>query len=170
MSGCGVMTVNWGDLPTWVGAVTTLGALIAARRLIKVELERDERAAEDRRRAEEDRARSEQAALVATWPGPSPGSSGRGIVVRNGSNLPIYGVEVTLHSHSGRPDILVVVEDVIPPGDRWYPFPESVFEVNELGDRVGDTRDDWAPAIEFEDAAGRLWGRNEDGVLERLDV
>jgi hypothetical protein len=86
--------IDWGDVPTWVGAITTILAFAAAvvaakiaRDLYRVESKRDQRAeddraaaaedrrlaAEDRRRAEEDRLarieseRRAQADKIAAW-------------------------------------------------------------------------------------------------------
>jgi hypothetical protein len=86
------MRVDWGDVPTWVGALTTIGALIAAGWLVKVELGRD-------RRTTEASARAQQADLVASWNDQVDSDSWA--VVRNGSQLPIYDVYVDLFDWSG---------------------------------------------------------------------
>lgn len=64
--------LSWGDVATWVQAVTTLLALVAAAfaarvayDVLKVELQRDVLAAEERQLAREDRERSERAAKAA---------------------------------------------------------------------------------------------------------
>jgi hypothetical protein len=60
-------SLDWGDFPTWVLAITTVlaviaaaGATVMAYRLYKVESARDLAAAEDRRLAAEDRKRLEE--------------------------------------------------------------------------------------------------------------
>jgi hypothetical protein len=64
--------LSWGDVATWVLAVTTMLALFAAAfaglvayDVLKVELQRDVLAAEERRLAREDRQRAERAATAA---------------------------------------------------------------------------------------------------------
>jgi hypothetical protein len=64
--------LNWGDVATWILAVTTLLALIAAAfaalvayDVLQVELRRDLLAAEERKLAREDRQRAERAANAA---------------------------------------------------------------------------------------------------------
>lgn len=140
------LTIDWGDVPTWVGAITTLGALIAAAVLVRFELRRDHR--------EVDRLeRAEQADKVAAW---FDDQSAR-ILVRNGSSLPIYNVRVWVIS--GAPgDELIEVDGAVPPGDMPLAVPRGAMgALSEIGLR-----------LRFTDAAGRSWQRWFDGTLRRL--
>jgi hypothetical protein len=92
-----VLAIDWGDVPTWVGAITTLGALIAAGVLIRVELRRDHR---EQGRLE----RNEQADKVAAW---FDDESGK-ILIRNGSSLPIYNVRVWVYSDAPQDEFVEV--------------------------------------------------------------
>jgi hypothetical protein len=113
---------SWGDVATWVLAVTGLLALVAAvfaglvaYAVLAVEMRRDQVAAADRRRGERERAdqreaaRRAQAASVAAWYGTwmssatfSGGSQAGtrmsphwGAIISNASHLPVYDVRVS---------------------------------------------------------------------------
>lgn len=101
----------WGDIPTWVTAIATVLALVAAGfaahsswNVLKHERERE---ADRRRRAEQ----AEQADLVAVLPAPGRGRA----VIQNASALPVYRVVVVYVVKSGErhesPELAVV-----PPG------------------------------------------------------
>lgn len=153
------MTIDWGDVPTWVGAITTLGALIAAGMVLRVEMRRDRDAAEDR-------ARSEQAMFCAAWPGLTA-RGGHVVFFRNGSQLPVYDVRITIRNEEGRVLEVGDTERIQPPGERTYGWPNEVFDVDELGDRIRDNREQWFPECSFTDAAGRVWFRDWKGTLLR---
>lgn len=141
-----VLAVDWGDVPTWISAITTLGALIAAAVLIGVEVRRD-------RRGIQQAERQDQADKVAAW---KQGSrSTRHILVRNGSQLPIYKVLVLVVYSRGSKVLRV---DSVPPGDHPLTFPDSM---------PGDP-DAVDLELYFTDTAGRAWLRDSDGRLERL--
>ncbi|GAA1451730.1 hypothetical protein GCM10009641_86610 [Mycobacterium cookii] len=152
---------TWGDLATWVTATVTLGALVAAivavRRsgeLLQIEQERDK--ARDKRDADlrEAAERAEQADLVAAWPydvedfGPLS-------VQLTGSSLPVYDVELEFVGPSG-----VETEELglLPPGTQLHDWPQW------MHDGEG-TLADFRVALSFRDTAGRVWRRNEYGVL-----
>jgi hypothetical protein len=198
--------LNWGDVSTWVLAITTLLAFLAAAfaglvayDLLKVENVRDIRAVEERslaaaerRRAAEERAaqrdadlraqaskvtawfnffevirsdrfaRDPQALVDATWGG----------TVQNSSELPIFDVRIFYYWVNDRRDgspwtteqryASVDIIRVIPPGQiRNQELPERVRnQSEECNDRV------YLVGIEFTDANGRRWFRNERAVLE----
>lgn len=92
---------DWGDLPTWVSAVTTTGALFAAAGVVGLELKRERRG--------EASALADQATKVAAWckhvdyrhprvyefsAGGGPEVVGWGITIHNGGDLPVYDVVV----------------------------------------------------------------------------
>ena len=167
--------VDWGDVPTWVAAITTLGAFLAAAWVVKIELRRDS----GRRReleAQQDAAeRAEQADRVAGWTAwldDAPAredevslrpTAGWAIVLRNNSQLPIYDVRLILLIPQGGTDEQVVEVrqmSVVPPGTKEIPWPEEA-EGTASAEHV-------RTAIMFRDAAGRTWQRNEFGVLGKL--
>lgn len=141
-----VHAIDWGDVPTWVSAITTLGALIAAAYLVRVEVRRDRRQVEHLERAE-------QADHVAAW---FDDDSGR-FLVRNGSSLPIYNVRIWVYSEADS-DELIEVDGAVPPGDLRLPVPDGV-----MGPYL-----EASIRLRFTDAASRSWQRWVDGRLSRI--
>lgn len=143
-----VHAIDWGDVPTWISAITTLGALVAAGVIVYLEVRRDRRAAEQR-------AREDQANSVAAWH--STETDGHHILVRNGSTLPVYRVVVGVVHNRG---VTHEAVRMIPPGDFRIPFPEEI--------------EDWPPHTDlrlwFTDTAGRSWRRRADGRLRQVEV
>src|SRR5689334_11831407 len=105
--------MDWGDVPTWVQAIATLLALIAAGaaasaawQVLAVERKRDvdRQQVEDERRAAEARG---QADRVAAWPSTSPTEQNappppqQGVSIRNASELPVYNVRVFFERLNG---------------------------------------------------------------------
>jgi hypothetical protein len=194
--------LNWGDFPTWVVAITTLLAFLAAAfgglvayELFKVETERDLKAAEERSFAAADRQRTEneraaqldaerraQASKVTAWfhrftidrPMPPRGvvrEDTWGAAIRNASDLPILDVQVFFYwvydpadggpwSTDQRHASLERIR-VIPPGQTQdHELPYSV----RRREHVCNTQV-YLVGIEFTDANGRRWFRNERAAL-----
>lgn len=159
-----VMSLDMGDVPTWINAVTTLGALVAAGVVVKVELGREARA-----RAESESA---QADLVAAWMARRPQAW---VVVRNSSTLPIYGVTILLKNAFRPLDPEQPHQElrfsrffeVLPPGEE----PASDL-VNASGQPMRDPDPELKAflvvEVWFTDAAGRRWVRRSTGNLERV--
>lgn len=164
--------VDWGDAPTWTAGAIALAALAAAWRAgtVAAELLRVEQIREDRtERLEQERRdvaeRAEQADWVASW-----NDSGR-YAILNGSRLPIWDVEVrAIHPETSATFSETI--GVVPPGDVRHPF---VPEEDDWGaplpveDILGDM-DALRMQVEirFRDAAGRLWRRDQHGMLNLL--
>ena len=164
-----------GDVPTWLGALATIGALIGAYAIWKVESGRDEFTAQERR----DRAELEQRAQadrVAAWYGRSDDGSGGpqvirewGAFIQNSSDLPVYDLSVSfrfLTPQANDPDrsaerSLSDLIRVVPPTDRI--FVRLDHSVLEQTDR--DSYGNYVVALDFRDAAGRLWRRDAKGGL-----
>lgn len=103
--------LHWGDVPTWVLAATTLLAFVAAAfagvvayDLLQIERARDATAAretQDKQEAERRAQASRVAAWYSTWEKQEPFTQvmrlGRrwGAVIRNASDLPVYGLHVS---------------------------------------------------------------------------
>ena len=89
--------LNWGDVPTWLAAIGTVGALFAVLTQINGERRRRHKL-EDKERLEHHRA---QARLIAAVVGPSEGPPQReggtartAIDLVNGSKEPVYRLVV----------------------------------------------------------------------------
>lgn len=186
--GLGV-SIDWGDFPTWLSAITTLGALIYARRVVRIEMQREDRTEALERAQRRDEARRHQADLVAAWHGTitrtmqvlsrtftGPVASEqvveeRALIVQNASNLPVTNVEVTLFRADGQP-VDAVRRRTIAPGRTTIDYtdlglaPEDLGDVDEYGYTLDvDTFD---VTIEFDDTKGERWKRDVNGVLHHL--
>ena len=168
MDWCGA--VQWGDVPTWIGAVATVGALAGAAvaagiayRLYRIESTRDQEAANERRRA--------QATRISGWYGLTtyredlPRSKSRQFwkaTVRNASDLPVYDVRIEFRktvTRDGAPPEGAVPGHkdipVLPPGTEQLDGPD-------------DGRD-YSVALRYRDAAGVVWYRDAQGLLAEVE-
>lgn len=172
----------WGDIPTWLTSIGSLGALIFAviaavytKRTFDGERKRDLDVA-NARLDQDAYLRRSQAALVSAWWGRSLEStvasqstdSGWGAYLRNASEAPIYKAQMTV-SHSnmqlGRSAMSYPVV---------APDPSSVFSAIQLptgnaSGSHGDPLTDYRVSLRFTDAAGLRWIRDEYGALKQLD-
>lgn len=169
--------VDWGDVPTWVAGLIASAALYAAwragstaQRLLKVEEGREDRAERTdlERRATEERAA--QADLVAAWidrraVGPKDALRWAwGLVVRNGSPLPIWDVTAETYAPDGE---LRGVDQMslVPPDEVFRKWNTDLRNQHEDEDPPA-----FVVAISFRDAAGRTWKRSKEGVLSQTGV
>jgi hypothetical protein len=184
---------NWGNVPTWVLAITALLAFIAAAfaalvtyELLRIESRRDQVAAEERRQRD-DAERRAQASRVAAWygrwssvvKGPGMAADHRewvrwGAIISNVSDLPVYNVRVSFcvavdpsaaltWRHGER---YLGALRLVPPGEEHVEMPDHI-----RGD--GDASQNeptWLVAIEFTDASGARWLRDPRGRLEPADA
>ncbi|MFC0504197.1 hypothetical protein [Micromonospora costi] len=184
--------VELGDVATWVGALANVATLALATvaavvgfRVYKIESGRDRRAEDERRERALD-ARRSQAQLVSIWyngPRHAPGVA----YVLNASNLPAY--ELFLHFTVEPPvEFLGVFEDatedwpwnylfgfedikVLPPhiGPQAVPLTESLVAAIQACDLPFEgIYEGIRVTMAFRDAAGRMWRREENGVLTQL--
>ncbi|TYB94055.1 hypothetical protein FXF53_27415 [Micromonospora sp. WP24] len=169
---------EWGDVPTWVGAVASLGALTAAtvaarvaKRVYQIESERDQQAEADRRERELEAMRAQASRVSAWWDtayrvddAGQRYSLGRAALVRNASELPVHSVRVFFHAPlegGGYEHFGPAIKAVVPPGSvpiDVYP-PVGLSSV-ESADVVVE--------IEFIDAGGLQWKRDTGGRLHLL--
>lgn len=156
---------DWGDIPTWLSSVATVGALlfaavaaVAAQRVYRIESERDRVNAEQRKEQEAYQRRT-QAALVSAWWGHDAGGAW-GAFVRNASETPVYQASLTvLDVHD--PDVHERVDlPVLPPAG------EPQFRPTGLTDGGGTA--DYRVEITFTDSAGARWIRDQQGRLSEL--
>jgi hypothetical protein len=163
---------RWGDIPSWVEALATVGAFVAATIAVRHSwsLLKIERANQHARTTEDDRRqleaeRSEQADLVAAWP--SRGNA-RNITIENGSSLPIYDVALAFVNRAGDQRGLDI-QDVLPPGKHTTYFPsENIKQDPVTGEVLYDENEqpeNYRVLIRFRDAGGRIWQRDQFGVL-----
>lgn len=153
--------MDWSLVFSGVTAASTfllvVGAFLAWRatkKLLTVELKRDERTAEDRRRA--------QAAQVVLW------WENTTATVHNHSPLPVYGVHLKAHAPTGGLDggdqLLGFSEkDFLGPGQRF----QQSLSVDHL--RAFGPPPMTRAVVVFRDAAGRRWRRDDDGALTAVD-
>jgi hypothetical protein len=155
--------------------IAAVRAGVVARRLYAVEVGRD------RERATA--AASAQAACVNAWPAlviDGTSSSGRGIVISNASDSPVYGITAYASGFAPRdaPHL-----SVLPPGDYFVQAFETRWHfgvpLRELGDSIrpytARRRSTGLPSItvdelRFRDRAGDAWIRDRVGVLRRDEI
>lgn len=148
------------SLPAWIEAMATAGAFVAAFAAVRhswkiLELERVSRA-----EADEAAERAAQADGVAAWVTPTGQTR-----LRNSSNLPIYDVAVAwVNGEDQRGDEF----------GTWAPGHEGEvrfpYETGIQDDISGETTHWEEPGtyqvlVRFRDAAGRIWQRDQFGVL-----
>ena len=171
--------MNYGDLPTWLASIGTVGALGAA--LWQIGTERKRRLEQEARNRE--LARREQARRVACWPGaddtPGPmdpwwGGSNTTVELVNGSDEPVYNLVFAL-VHVGPASGFHRTEDwggmeaplrpwstaaILPPG-RWRVRVPGTGWDQGLSLRLG-------AEVAFLDRDGASWIRRSAGPLEEL--
>lgn len=157
-------TLDWGDVPSWVGGIGTTAAVIVAL----WQSGRETR----KRRHEEERA---QAGLVAAWIVPRPYEIEAGLVsgelivdLQNCSSTPVYTVVVTLVPIKGSAprnsegmDSAVRLSKllmVLPPRRFWTEFSRPSMAMGM----------EYGVELAFRDAAGESWVRRGNGALESL--
>jgi hypothetical protein len=172
--------VELGDLPEWLAAIGTVGALGGA--LWQIRVERNRRIAQDARDREE--RRREQARKIACWPGESedPGpidpwwGTSTPIDLVNGSDEPVYNVVVSivLVQGAGAPRTTEELKEraeiqhdaprstaaILVPG-AWRVWVPGTGWDGGMGLRLG-------AEIAFTDRAGVSWIRRGTGALEEL--
>jgi hypothetical protein len=191
-----LLTMEPGSWAEWATAIVALLALVAAvwagraawaqnqatLELLKVERQREDRAAglELGRAVAEERAhQADQVAVWVTYGNPEA-SAGSGFFaeIHNQSRLPIYDVEVTFLT----PDEQEWVAEgmplgVVPPGSLHVPVPEilhrQIYAAEEgqqpnrrypQQELLGKLR----ARIRFRDSADRKWQRGGRGLLTRI--
>jgi arabinogalactan oligomer / maltooligosaccharide transport system substrate-binding protein len=175
--------VNWGDVPTWVSAGVTLGALIfavaavlVARRAFRLELERDRVNAEIRQR-QDAYVRRSQSALVSAWWGSADESHARsrsagawGAFLRNASETPIYKANMTIVGGGNQAGPKVMEFPVVPPTRQPVFHSVTMSRAAPVaGQRGARAAPDCKVSLRFTDAAGIRWVRDEYGALRELE-
>lgn len=160
------MNLEPGSAAEWANAFVTMLALAAAfwagltsLRVFRLEQKREDRADEAEMERRHATARAEQADSVAAWYVASDKNDGR---LQNTSPLPVYDVRVIVSFHDGRRHVEHI--PVLAPGKRWLGMPDDVMHPDDVEDA-----DYLKMAITFRDTRGRLWHRDEQGVLHGPD-
>jgi len=190
--------VQYGDVATWLTAVATVAAVIAAvlagrwaRDIVEIERKRDER--------HEAETRALQASQVAAWAEPAvvkpERKDGAGSawmytnvsvngLIANRSSQPIYKVQ--LEWFKGDVLILTTMRPVVAPSEVAVCKlePERVLDVADVPEeQAGHTLFSYVSAVElselavsrlllavrFTDSANRAWHRDRHGTLTPLD-
>jgi hypothetical protein len=124
---------------------------------------------------EDDRRPARQAEKITAWPSvvrsnPSVPDSppAWGATIRNGSELPVYQVQVEfVPIERGRGGMAVVIE-VIPPGD-WHISGRKVYPKPELAELKPDVwgmpERTYVIELRFTDTNGHAWRRSHHGLL-----
>lgn len=153
--------LDYGDVPTWLATSGAGLAVFFASRAYRAEVARDQRA--------EAMLAQSQAARIAVWDGESIDQRmqnpwGREslprIMLRNASDLPVYEVRVFSYRFRWKEPAKISPSGewsvgVLPPTTE--PLPRLAVEDKDADSHVY--------AIEFRDAAGRVWHRDREGVL-----
>lgn len=168
-------------LPTWVTALATVAAVVAAvragrtaKRLYDREAARDQRVL--------DNAEHAQADLVAAWVTfnsdpltPTQAQKlptafrARGWVcrLRNASNVPVYDLHAVIEAPGGQERARPEPIATLPPG------PPQDYPVPDISHALDPTNDEnyrlLRVSIRFTDAAGRRWHRSGAGELSPSD-
>jgi len=158
--------ILWGDVPTWVAAVGTVGSLVAGGVL----LSQQGRQITDQRRSDS----KSQAKLVSAWP-----VSVTSITQKSAPGKPVERAEITLQNGSDEPiwrcKIWVWSGFTLHPVDRQGALyqlvvPKTLHSVAILFNGEPHSGAELPPVvIMFDDAAGLHWARNAQGQLFRLD-
>jgi hypothetical protein len=175
--------INWGDVPTALALIFALIAGYIGFQIYKIESERDQQAALERRRA--------QAAKIAIWieeihDEKHTDALGEAVPVptywrltlRNGSDLPVsdvfYGLKCAPEM-VGRPELSLLVRgmNILPPGDETVRLEREEI-TSLLNDRLPkeelqpfENPEDlsYSVFLRFRDSAGVDWRRPDDGSL-----
>jgi hypothetical protein len=172
-------TVNYGDLPTWVVAIATASALVAAFRaaLYTKRLFETESARDTRREQRDLRAQAEH---VSAWIQAKDqklvaGSFARSLGIQlstallNSSTQPVYDVKMTFSVGPVAADLTDSI-DVLPPLTKAAERPLPRMAQTQLEEALKTSGDETPRvALEFTDAAGRRWLRAADGTLEQQE-
>lgn len=155
----------WGDVPTWLSAVGTCGAVVVALRLSRQDALR--------REMHQHRKQAEQ---VTAWLGDetSDGSELRQLVViQNSSSQSVYELIASLVATQGafrrtavpkkprdKPGSIEFQARVgqVPPGQHKVPIPSGGHGMHKT----------FAVEVAFRDAAGSCWLRLGNGVLKEV--
>jgi hypothetical protein len=139
--------MQWGDVPSWVGAVGSAGALIVATILFWISVM-------DRKRKQASQVNAWQVKIIPTHAFPEIHYK-----ITNSSDEPVYAV--VLKSMCGVEGTFISSLGTIGPKEEKY---KKIF----LG---GSPRaEQYQPEISFRDAAGRIWLREENGKLKQISA
>ena len=174
--------VVWGDVPGWLTAIGTLGALVFAviavvntKKTFDIEHARDVALA-DAKSEQDAYVRRSQAALVSAWWGKSrtevdgpPGvDSSWGVFLRNSSEAPIYKAQMTVRHANAEHGPAAAHLSVVPPDPSAGFIPIQV-PAHDFDGRGHDQLAEYRVSLRFTDAGGVRWIRDEYGALKQLD-
>jgi hypothetical protein len=158
-----LQNIDWGDVPTWIGAIGTVLAVLAAiyagvqaKRVYLIERRRDHQAEDDRRRT--------QAVAISGWVTESTGHSAASewpiLAIMNASTLPVYDLVATVTRSDGTRLTSEKFPSVAPaqsPLQRPLVLQESAIGAEPL-----------LISLTFLDASGLIWCRDSRGKISEL--
>lgn len=173
------------ELASWICAIATLGALIAAvaaaliaKRLYVMERERDRRLSAEKLRREPSQVSCWTVSVYAdvTY---DKATRRDGLVLSNGATTPVFTVEIASNNRLGISEPPVRLH-VVPPGEYFierdlktnylWKFPQSTdYLKSEVVVPVMKQPKWVVTCITFNDASGTRWTRDVFGALSRLD-
>lgn len=154
---------DWGDIPSWLGAVGTIGATSVAVWLAAMERNRAVEAERERDQLR-DLAQGEVASRVVAWLEEAPAKGQRTflrpaiwrVMVQNGSDQPVLNICASIVHGDGQHKQWIKDWNVIPPLHTVHADQET--ELQSLNEQP-------YVALSFEDPMGRQWHRGERGQL-----
>lgn len=158
---------HWGDVSTWIAAISTGGALIAGVLVLNLQRQ-DLNERETEHKAEAEDRRREQARHISQWLARWDEGDGRLRVVvgyQNSSPEPVY--EATIYvktTWDGGPSIFQFRIGGIRPNKSDG---QATVPVDNTMSGLAAENKEPPIIITFRDAVGRWWKRNEHGVLEQ---
>lgn len=163
--------VDWGDVPGWVSAVTTVfafaGAAYAAYtgfQILKMETRRDE--------SESHRGKRSQASLVSAWWGKGPKGTAEehrwGVYVRNSSNGPVYQAHFDVEGGGSELKSPSYGVPVLPSDDDecFFPFGAPASGPDAALNHQSTALADCQVSVSFTDSSGVRWRRDHYGRLD----
>ena len=150
-------SIDWGDFPTWIGALFAGGAFAGALLLFRIESQRDDRAEMD--------ARQSQARSVAVWLELVKTEEGQSLnfFLQNGSTSCVYDTYTVFYvgeAIAGYRPLTVLRPGPTP---RTFEVPNEVINHPASGSRSGIM-----PALYFRDGGNLYWYRNKNGILAEI--
>lgn len=164
----------YGDVPTWLGAVSTVFALLAAWRAARAawKVLEIERGRDEERREAERHAQAEQVAGWVTTDDEKPGLTAH---VHNGSTQPVYDVFFVVRMRGDDTDLGTNSfgrHEVLPPGEtitrsKWW---ENVDDDDSLSEEIRMIllNVNGRLYLTFRDGRGRAWERDTHGRLSEV--
>jgi hypothetical protein len=159
-----VETLQWGDVATWVGGISTSIALLLTYGLLRITRREQRTLLAEKREA--------QARLVSAWTSKIQQDSSSSthsitITLQNSSDEPVYGLRTAVGSEWSGKDIEYVelgLDYIVPP--KSHHNKEIALQLSLTGD--GIVKSLFPVELLFSDSAGKYWHRDRYGSLIQI--